>query len=87
VAVSSILQNRYDISELDNEKAYVNNPYWLQELYLCREMFFRQLHSLLKSWRSHFKTLLWNKASRTATEKRALHCQWTPASYLEHACM
>jgi len=34
VAVSSFLQNRYDISVLDNEKAYVNNPHWPQELYI-----------------------------------------------------
>jgi len=53
---------------------------------LCREMFFRKLHSLLKSWRSHLKTYLRNKVSRTATKERALHCRRTLASYLEHAC-
>jgi len=43
VAVSPFLQNEYDISVLDNEKAYVNNPHWLQELYDVSRNFLQEV--------------------------------------------
>jgi len=87
VAVSSFLQNRYDICVLDNEKSLCEQSTLATRTLYCVEKFSSgRCTACSKSWRSHFKTLLWNKATRTATEERALHSRRTPASYLVHAC-